>query len=317
MITQTPTFKYNPIPNIAPYVRDAIDRIMGNISKEEYVQLADFLNGVQNDIVGYNHEHDDALRNSDIEYRTTDILIHGQGEIYKLDISINLEGDINYAELITPENEIISANLSFASLSPKQLIVISLADGLVRGILGIMFSDEELQERLDSINEDGNEEDDRFPLKEDALRHLRSFGYDPDSFEYDGVADDIPDIARSFFMTEEDPWLSPDDFKYLTDAFVDMSYDSYGDVQGFSPTMRQQDKDTGIMTFLYSLGEDTLTVEIKDGHITTVTYYNDDVERRIDNHPDISDFEKIFIIIGHGCMMSYGYYLAVQEKKVV
>ena len=44
MITQTPTFKYNPIPNIAPYVRDAIDRIMGNISKEEYVQLADFLN---------------------------------------------------------------------------------------------------------------------------------------------------------------------------------------------------------------------------------------------------------------------------------
>lgn len=65
MITQTHTFKYNPIPNIAPYVRDAIDRIMGNISKEEYVQLADFLNGVQNDIVGYNHEHDDVERRID------------------------------------------------------------------------------------------------------------------------------------------------------------------------------------------------------------------------------------------------------------
>lgn len=202
MITQTPTFKYNPIPNIAPYIRDAVNHMMENISKQEYAQLADFLNGVQNDIVGHNHEHDDALRNSDIEYRTTDILIHGQGEIYKLDISINLEGDINYAELITPENEIISANLSFASLSPKQLIVISLADGLLRGILGIMFSDEELQERLDSIND---EDEDNKKNRDDVCSHLKSVGYDPDTFAYDGMVNDLEDISGEYFMSEEDP----------------------------------------------------------------------------------------------------------------
>ena len=213
MITQTPTFKYNPILNIAPYIRDAVNHMMENISKQEYAQLADFLNEVQNDIVSNNHEHDDALRNSDIEYRTTDILIHGQGEIYKLDISISLEGDINYAELITPENEIISANLSFTSLSPKQLIVISLADGLVRGILGINFTDEELQERMAIF--DNNEDDDNGKNRDDVCRHLKSVGYDPDTFAYDGMVNDLEDISREYFMNEEDPWLTPDDFKYF------------------------------------------------------------------------------------------------------
>lgn len=244
MITQTPTFKYNPIPNIAPYVRDAIDRIMGKISKEEYAQLADFLNEVQNDIVGHNHEHDDALRNSDIEYRTTDILIHGKGEIYKLDISINLEGDINYAELITPENEIISANLSFASLSPKQLIVLSLADGLMRVILDIMFSDEELQERLDSIND---EDEDNKKNRDDVCRHLKSVGYDPDTFAYDGMVNDLEDISREYFMSEEDPWLTPDDFKYFINTFADvntMSMVILVDLLLLCRSMTQRPKDT-------------------------------------------------------------------------
>nr|DAX55404.1 MAG TPA: hypothetical protein [Caudoviricetes sp.] len=159
MITQTPTFKYNSIPNITPYLRDAVNHLVDNNGQDEYKQLAEFMNDVQNDIVDNNHEHDDALKNSDIEYRDTDVLIHGKGEIYKLDISINLEGDINYAELITPDNEIISANLSIESLSPKQLIVLSLADGLMRVILDTPFSDEELQERMASVDEDdGNKE---------------------------------------------------------------------------------------------------------------------------------------------------------------
>lgn len=311
MITQTPTFKYNPIPNIAPYVRDAIDRIMRNISKEEYAQLADFLNGVQNDIVGYNHEHDDALRNSDIEYRDTDILIHGQGEIYKLDISINLEGDINYAELITPENEIISANLSFASLSPKQLIVISLADGLVRGILGIMFSDEELQERLDSINdEDGDNKKNR----DDVCRHLKSVGYDPDTFTHDEVFNDIQEISMKYFVNEEDPWLTSDDFSYFINTFANVNTDEYGDPCGLAPTMHQYDPETKRHTYLFSIGEDTMVVEIIDEKIDAVIYYTNDVERHISDSPETSDFDKIFLFLGHGCMMAYGYYLTLQEK---
>lgn len=311
MITQTPTFKYNPIPNIAPYVRDAIDRIMGKISKDEYAQLADFLNGVQNDIVGHNHEHDDALRNSDIEYRTTDILIHGQGEIYKLDISINLEGDINYAELITPENEIISANLSFASLSPKQLIVISLADGLMRGILGIMFSDEELQERLDSIND---EDEDNKKNRDDVCRHLKSVGYDPDTFAYDGMVNDLEDISREYFMSEEDPWLTPEDFKYFINTFADVNTDEYGDPCGLAPTMQRYDQETKRQAYLFSIGEDTMVVEIIDEKIDAVIYYTNDVERHISDSPETSDFDKIFLFLGHGCMMAYGYYLTLHEK---
>lgn len=310
MITQTPTFKYNPIPNIAPYVRDAIDRIMRNISKDEYAQLADFLNGVQNDIVGYNHEHDDALRNSDIEYLETDILIHGQGEIYKLDISISLEGDINYAELITPENEIISANLSFTSLSPKQLIVISLADGLVRGILGINFTDEELQERMASVDED----DDNGKNRDDVCRHLKSVGYDPDTFAYDGMVNDLEEISGEYFMNEEDPWLTPDDFKYFINTFADVNTDEYGDPCGLAPTMQKYDPETKRHTFLFSIGEDTMVVEIIDEKIDAVIYYTNDVERHISDDPKTSDFDKIFLFLGHGCMMAYGYYLTLHEK---
>lgn len=311
MITQTPTFKYNPIPNIAPYIRDAVNHMMENISKQEYAQLADFLNGVQNDIVGHNHEHDDALRNSDIEYRTTDILIHGQGEIYKLDISINLEGDINYAEMITPDNEIISANLSFASLSAKQLIVISLADGLLRGILGIMFSDEELQERLDSIND---EDEDNKKNRDDVCRHLKSVGYDPDTFAYDGMVNDIQEISKKYFMHEEDPWLTPDDFSYFINAFADVNTDEYGDPCGLAPTMHQYDPETKRQAYLFSIGEDTMVVEIIDEKIDAVIYYTNDVERHISDSPETSDFDKIFLFLGHGCMMAYGYYLTLHEK---
>lgn len=312
MITQTPTFKYNPIPNIAPYIRDAVNHMMENISKQEYTQLADFLNEVQNDIVSNNHEHDDALKNSDIEYRETDILIHGKGEIYKLDISVNLEGDINYAELITPENEIISANLSFTSLSPKQLIVISLADGLMRGILGIMFSDEELQERLDSINED--EDEDNKKNRDDVCRHLKSVGYDPDTFAYDGMVNDLEDISREYFMSEEDPWLTPEDFKYFINTFADVNTDEYGDPCGLAPTMQRYDPETRSRAYLFSIGQDTMVVEIIDEKIDAVIYYTDDVERHISDDPETSDFDKIFLFLGHGCMMAYGYYLTLQEK---
>lgn len=310
MITQTPTFKYNSIPNITPYLRTAINHMVDNISKDEYAQLADFLNGVQNDIVGYNHEHDDALRNSDIEYRETDILIHGQGEIYKLDISISLEGDINYAELITPENEIISANLSFTSLSPKQLIVISLADGLLRGILGIMFSDEELQERMASVDEDdGNKKN-----RDDVCRHLKSIGYDPDTFTHDEVFNDIQEISKKYFMHEKDPWLTPDDFSYFINTFADVNTDEYGDPCGLAPTMHQYDPETKRHTFLFSIGQDTMVVEIIDEKIDAVIYYTDDVERHISDGPETSDFDKIFLFMGHGCMMAYGYYLTLHEK---
>lgn len=311
MITQTPTFKYNPIPNIAPYVRDAVNHMMENISKQEYAQLADFLNGVQNDIVGHNHEHDDALKNSDIEYRETDILIHGQGEIYKLDISINHEGDINYAELITPENEIISANLSFASLSPKQLIVLSLADGLMRVILDIMFSDEELQERLDSIND---EDDDNKKNRDDVCCHLKSIGYDPDTFTHDEIFNDIQEISKKYFMNEEDPWLTPEDFSYFINTFADVNTDEYGDPCGLAPTMHQYDPETKRHTFLFSIGQDTMVVEIIDEKIDAVIYYTNDVERHISDSPETSDFDKIFLFMGHGCMMAYGYYLTLQEK---
>jgi hypothetical protein len=311
MITQTPTFKYNPIPNIAPYIRDAVNHMMENISKQEYAQLADFMNDVQNDIVGHNHEHDDALKNSDIEYRETDILIHGQGEVYKLDISVNLEGDINYAELITPENEIISANLSFASLSPKQLIVISLADGLLRGILGIMFSDEELQERLDSIND---EDEDNKKNRDDVCCHLKSIGYDPDTFTHDEIFNDIQEISKKYFMNEEDPWLTPEDFSYFINTFADVNTDEYGDPCGLAPTMHQYDPETKRQAYLFSIGEDTMVVEIIDEKIDAVIYYTNDVERHISDSPETSDFDKIFLFMGHGCMMAYGYYLTLQEK---
>lgn len=311
MITQTPTFKYNPIPNIAPYIRDAVNHMMENISKQEYAQLADFLNGVQNDIVDNNHEHDDALKNSDIEYRDTDILIHGKGEIYKLDISINLEGDISYAELITPENEIISANLSFASLSPKQLIVLSLADGLMRGILGIMFSDEELQERLDSIND---EDEDNKKNRDSVCCHLKSIGYDPDTFTHDEIFDDIQEISKKYFMNEEDPWLTPEDFSYFINTFADVNTDEYGDPCGLAPTMHQYDPETKRQAYLFSIGEDTMVVEIIDEKIDAVIYYTNDVERHISDDPETSDFDKIFLFLGHGCMMAYGYYLTLQEK---
>nr|DAO35752.1 MAG TPA: hypothetical protein [Bacteriophage sp.] len=311
MITQTPTFKYNPIPNIAPYIRDAVNHMMENISKQEYAQLADFMNDVQNDIVGHNHEHDDALKNSDIEYRETDILIHGQGEVYKLDISVNLEGDINYAELITPENEIISANLSFASLSPKQLIVISLADGLLRGILGIMFSDEELQERLDSIND---EDEDNKKNRDDVCCHLKSIGYDPDTFTHDEIFNDIQEISKKYFMNEEYPWLTPEDFSYFINTFADVNTDEYGDPCGLAPTMHQYDPETKRQAYLFSIGEDTMVVEIIDEKIDAVIYYTNDVERHISDSPETSDFDKIFLFMGHGCMMAYGYYLTLQEK---
>lgn len=312
MITQTPTFKYNPIPNIAPYIRDAIDRTMGNIGKDDYAQFAHFVSDVQNDIVGHNHEQDDAFKNTDIEYRETDILVHGKGEIYKLDISINLEGDINYAELITPENEIISANLSFTSLSPKQLIVLSLADGLMRVILDIMFSDEELQERLDSINdEDGDNKKNR----DDVCRHLKSVGYDPDTFTHDEVFNDIQEISMKYFMNEEDPWLTSDDFSYFINTFANVNTDEYGDPCGLAPTMYQYDPETKRHTYLFSIGEDTMVVEIIDEKIDAVIYYTNDVERHISDSPETSDFDKIFLFMGHGCMMAYGYYLTLQEEN--
>lgn len=311
MITQTPTFKYNSIPNITPYLRDAVNHLVDNNGQDEYKQLAEFMNDVQNDIVDNNHEHDDALKNSDIEYRDTDILIHGKGEIYKLDISINLEGNINYAELVTPENEIISANLSFTSLSPKQLIVLSLADGLMRVILDIMFSDEELQERIDSIDDEdeGNEKN-----RDDVCRHLKSVGYDPDTFAYDGMVNDLEDISKEYFMNEEDPWLTPDDFKYFINTFADVNTDEYGDPCGLAPTMQKYDPETKRHTFLFSIGEDTMVVEIIDKKIDAVIYYTDDVERHISDDPKTSDFDKIFLFLGHGCMMAYGYYLTLQEK---
>ena len=311
MITQTPTFKYNSIPNITPYLRTAINHMVDNNSQDEYKQLAEFMNDVQNDIVDNNHEHDDALKNSDIEYRDTDILIHGKGEIYKLDISINLDGDINYAELITPENEIISANLSIASLSPKQLIVLSLADGLMRVILDTPLTDEELQERMASVDEDdGNKKN-----RDDVCRHLKSIGYDPDTFTHDEVFNDIQEISKKYFMHEKDPWLTPDDFSYFINAFADVNTDEYGDPCGLAPTMHQYDPETKRQAYLFSIGEDTMVVEIIDEKIDAVIYYTNDVERHISDNPETSDFDKIFLFLGHGCMMAYGYYLVLQEEN--
>lgn len=301
----TPTFKYNPIPNITSYLGDATAHMAENSSKHEHAQLRDFLSGLLKDIIGHNLEHDDALKNSDIEYRTTDILIHGKGKTYKLDISVNLEGDINYVELTTPDNEIISANLSFASLSLKQLIVLSLADSLMRTILNFPFSDEVRQEQSTIGDEDERHEN--------ICRRLKAIGYDPDTFAYDITVDDITEISRKYFMNE-DTWITLDDFKYLVDAFSDMSTDEHGEPCGFAPTMQQYDPETKRHSFLFSVRQDTLVVEIIDEKLDAVVYYTDEVEHHISDGPEASDFDKIFLDLGHTCMIAYGYYLTLHEE---
>ena len=57
-----------------------------------------------------------------------------------------------------------------------------------------------------------------------------------------------------------------------------------------------------------------MVVEIIDEKIDAVIYYTDDVERHISDGPETTDFDKIFLFLGHGCMMAYGYYLTLQEK---
>jgi hypothetical protein len=58
-----------------------------------------------------------------------------------------------------------------------------------------------------------------------------------------------------------------------------------------------------------------MVVEIIDEKIDAVIYYTDDVERHISDGPETSDFDKIFLFMGHGCMMAYGYYLVLQEEN--
>ena len=112
----------------------------------------------------------------------------------------------------------------------------------------------------------------------------------------------------------EDTWITLDDFKYLVDAFSDMSTDEYGEPCGFAPTMQQYDPETKRHTFLFSVGQDTLVVEVIDKKLDSVIYYTDGIERHISDGPEASDFDKIFLDLGHTCMMAYGYYLTLQEE---